>query len=344
MSNIIQETAVELWRSGRRVKQSPSGWLSGNAVCCVHNGETADTRARGGLIITADGAVNWHCFNCKYKTGYSPGRHLSYKFRKLLYWMGADENTVKRLVVEAIRLRDQEHVDLATDSEHNQIKFATRTLPESAKTLYQWAAFYELSDWQQVPAEYHDAVAYADKRGIDLQKYDLYWTPESASNLHRRLIVPFYWQGEVIGFSARAVSDGVKPKYYSQIEPNYVYNLDNQLATSKFVIVCEGTFDAMSIDGVATLGNNCSEFQADIIDSLKREVIVVPDTDRAGKRLVNQAIDYGWTVSFPVWFEKYKDINAAVQDLGKLFVLKSILDGRETTRLKIELRSKKLYN
>jgi hypothetical protein len=36
----------------------------------------------------------------------------------------------------------------------------------------------------------------------------------------------------------------------------------------------------MSIDGVAILGSECSEQQADIIESLGREVIVVPDFDK----------------------------------------------------------------
>ena len=88
--------------------------------------------------------------------------------------------------------------------------------------------------------------------------------------------------------------------------------------------------------------NDCSETQADIIDSLGREVIVVPDADKAGANLVKKAIEYGWSVSFPVWQETCKDVNEAVVKYGKLFVLKSILDSRESSRLKIELKRKKL--
>ena len=98
----------------------------------------------------------------------------------------------------------------------------------------------------------------------------------------------------------------------------------------------------MAVDGVAILGNDCSEVQADIIDSLGREVIVVPDNDRAGQHLVNQAIEFGWNVSFPVWHETCKDVNEAVLKYGKLFVLKAIVDGKETSRLKIELKKKKM--
>jgi DNA primase len=108
--------------------------------------------------------------------------------------------------------------------------------------------------------------------------------------------------------------------------------------------VCEGPFDAMSVDGVAVLGNEVSEQQADIIDSLGRDVIVVPDADRAGAKLVDAALEYGWSVSYPIWQKDCKDIGSAVEKYGKLFVLKSILAGKETGRLKIELLKKRLYN
>ena len=86
------------------------------------------------------------------------------------------------------------------------------------------------------------------------------------------------------------------------------------------------------------------KIQADIIDSLAREVIVVPDRDRAGVKLIDSALEYGWHVSFPVWQETCKDVSEAVERYGKLFVLKSILDARETGRLKIELKKKRLNN
>ena len=77
---------------------------------------------------------------------------------------------------------------------------------------------------------------------------------------------------------------------------------------------------------------------------MAREVIVVPDRDRAGVKLIDNAIEYGWSVSFPVWQETCKDINEAVVKYGRLFVLKSIIDAKESSKLKIELMKKRLYN
>jgi len=313
-------------------KTTPSGWTSFNAPCCHYNGESADTRGRGGLTANPDGSVSFHCFNCNFKASYQPGRHLTFKFRKLLKWLGADDTDIKRLVIEAIRVRELvAPEEVKQEAEEEKTEFKARDLPEDAENL--------------VTLDYvHPALEYCVARKIDIAKYAFYATRQEQYNLHKRIIIPFVWQGRTIGYTARAIEENVKPKYYSHYEPNFVFNINNQLADSKFVIVCEGPFDAMSIDGVAVLNNECNETQADIIESLGREVIVVADRDRAGAKMINNAIEYGWTVSYPVWLETCKDVNEAVVKYGKLFVLKSILDAKQTSKLKIELMRKRLYN
>jgi len=344
MLNSIRDAVVQILPHKRKTNAT-SGWISFNGVCCVHNGETADTRGRGGLVMNADGGVSYHCFNCQFKASYVPGRHLTYKFRKLLGWLGADEGTVKRLVIDAIRIRELVSPEqLVEVAEQEEIKFKARPLPEEAQTFHALSNFYTLNNDRDVPNDFHNAVLYTASRKLDLGRYEFYWTPEQHNNLNKRVIIPFTWRNQIIGYTARGIYDGVKPKYHNSHEPNYVFNVDKQLKDAKFVVVVEGPFDAMAIDGVAICGNECSEIQADIIDSLGREVIVVPDADRAGARLVDKAVEYGWTVSFPEWQEKYKDVGSAVETFGKLFVIKSILAARQSNKLKIELRKKKLYN
>jgi 5S rRNA maturation endonuclease (ribonuclease M5) len=162
------------------------------------------------------------------------------------------------------------------------------------------------------------------------------------------VIIPCYWKGALVGYTARSWDPAVKKKYYSQFDKNFIFNVDSQSNDWKFVIVCEGAFDAMSVDGVSVLGNEINEEQVDIIDSLGKEVIVVPDFDVkpngkwSGKLLIEQAKEYNWTVSFPLWHTTCKDINAAVVKYGKLFTLQSILVGRVNNNLKIELLKRKL--
>lgn len=360
----IQQDILQLLPAKR--KSAPSGWISFNAPCCHHNGESADTRSRGGLIPSGDGAVSYHCFNCGFKTGWRPGWHISYKFRKFLRWLGADDNTIQRFVIEAVRLKDTVAPESIPATDISTIEFKPRSLPPETATMEEWATMIRLSleydnegtvTWEAlqaaVPTKLIDAVEYAHKRCVDQKKYQLSISDDEAYNMHKRIIVPFTWQGKVIGYTGRALYDDVKPKFHNSHDAGYVFGIDHQLPNAKFVIVVEGPFDAMAINGVAVLGSHPSETQIDIIDSLTREVIVVPDFDKhidkrgrevwAGAQLVDTAIDCGWNVSFPVWHETCKDVNEAVQKYGKLFVIKSILDGVETSRLKIELKKKRIH-
>jgi 5S rRNA maturation endonuclease (ribonuclease M5) len=343
MLTTIQDAVKSLLPAKRKINAA-SGWTSFNAPCCHHRGESADTRGRGGFIFGADGTANYHCFNCQFKANYTPGRHLNYKFRKLLSWLGAGENEVKRLVIDAIRVRDLVAPETVKIEEKEEVNFKVRLLPDGAKSFSEWRTFLALTDDSyQTPTSLKGAVEYISKRGGNLiDRYEFYTTDETDHNYHKRVIIPCYWHGQLVGSTARTFDDGIKPKYYSDYEPGYVFNVDQQTADKKFVIVVEGPFDAMAVDGVAVMSNECSEVQADIIDSLGREVIVVPDRDRAGAKLVNQAIEYGWSVSYPIWQETCKDVSEAVVKYGKLFVLKAILEGKESSRLKIELKKKGL--
>ena len=42
-----------------------------------------------------------------------------------------------------------------------------------------------------------------------------------------RLIVPFYSKKQIVGYTCRKVKEG-KPKYVSEQQPGYVFNLDAQ--------------------------------------------------------------------------------------------------------------------
>lgn len=352
MFNTIQD-AVRQILPGKR-KTSSNGWISFNGVCCTHNGESADTRGRGGLVMNADGGTSYHCFNCNFKANYTPGRHLNYKFRKLLSWLGASENEVKRLVIDAMRIKDLIAPEQLEKSAKEEVSFKTRSLPEDVVSFSEWKTFLTLQDEDApVHPQFVKAFNYIYERKIDFNKYEFYTTENEAYNLHKRVIVPFNWKGQTIGYTARTWDDTVKPKYHNHHEPNFVFNMDMQPADGKFVLAMEGPFDAMAVDGVAILGSECNEVQADIIESLGREVIVVPDFDIkevkgkmvwAGEALVDKAIEYGWSVSFPVWREQVKDAAKAVELYGKLFTMKSILEGKQTSRLKIELMKRRIYN
>ena len=136
--------------------------------------------------------------------------------------------------------------------------------------------------------------------------------------------------------------DDRTPKYIQDIQPGYVFGTDLQQSDWQYAIVVEGVFDALSIDGLAVLHADINEAQVRLIRSLGKEIIVVPDQDAAGMRLVDRAVELGWSVSMPVWPAGVKDVNDAVMCWGKLATVLTIIQSRETSRIKIELRKKQL--
>jgi DNA primase len=155
------------------------------------------------------------------------------------------------------------------------------------------------------------------------------------------IVIPFTHDNQVVGHTTRFLDDRM-PKYIQDIQPGYVFGTDLQGANWRCVIVVEGVFDALSINGLAVLHADVNDAQVRLIRSLDREVIVVPDQDEAGMRLVDRAVELGWAVSIPDWPADVKDANDAVIRWGKVATLITIMQARETSRIKIELRKKQL--
>ncbi len=309
-------------------KTTPSGWLSFNAPCCHHNGTSSDTRLRGGLITNPDG-VSYHCFNCGYKASWQQGRNLSHKMRKLLQWLNAPDDVINKLALIVMQ-----------ENEGAQIKQQLLELP-TFNTVPLPADAIKVNDIKDFDKHSLAIVEYMASRKLQVEDTDYYWS--SSLGYRDRLIIPFYYEQRIVGWTARTVTSDKKPKYLSEQQPGYVFNLDEQRPQKVFAIVCEGPIDALYIDGVALLGSEAKDQQALLINRLNKDIIVVPDRDSAGSKLVEQAIDLGWGVSMPDWENDISDIGEAVQRYGRIFTLHSIASSAESSPLKIRLGAKKWF-
>jgi DNA primase len=155
------------------------------------------------------------------------------------------------------------------------------------------------------------------------------------------IVIPFTHNNQVVGHTTRFLDDRT-PKYIQDIQPGYVFGTDLQGVNWQRVIVVEGVFDALSISGLAVLHAEINDAQVRLIRSLGRDVIVVPDQDEAGMRLVDRAVELGWSVSMPNWPAGVKDVNDAVIRWGRMATVITIMQARETSKIKIELRKKQL--
>lgn len=325
MSLIIDVVTVHL---PPKRKHTPSGWISFNAVCCHHMGTSKDNRQRGGIMINE--GVSYHCFNCGFKSSWQPGRTVSAKFKKLLKWLNVEDDLVNKCVIDALRTKEDANYESKIDPIP---KFIDKLLPLNSKGINEWLQ-------EDVPSNLSNIVSYICDRGLDPLKHNFYYSDELI--FRNRIIIPFQYQQKIVGWTARAIND-TKPKYLSEQQPGFVFNLDNQHYNRKYVIVCEGPMDALSIDGVAILGGELSTQQASLINQLNREVILLPDRDKSGKKLAKQALDLGWSISFPEWGEDIKDANDALIKYGRLSTLYSIINNKESNSLKIQLNFKRWF-
>jgi len=303
-------------------KQTPSGWISFNAVCCD------DKRQRGGLIFNAGDAVSYHCFNCGFKASWQPGRLISQKMNKFMRDLGMGDDTIGQLRLEALKLNEDSNAEVRSIVP----TFDNRELPPDTRPINDW-----LDD---VPEKLIPVLEYIAERKMYLDYYNFHWTPKVGFS--NRLIIPFYKDGVCVGYTARAINDA-KPKYLSEQQPGYVFNLDAQNNNRQFVIVCEGPFDAISIDGCALLGAEIKDSQNWLLKQLNKEIVLVPDRDKAGLLTLEQALDYGWSVSMPDWPDDVKDVNDAIVKLGRLATLYRIAQAKEANPLKIQLKAKKWF-
>ena len=289
-----------------RTKSSPSGWTSFNAPCCQHRGHKPDTRKRAGIRFDGNSIV-YNCFNCKFSTGWQPGSPFGEKMKTLSRWLGAGEDDIKELVFEALKTEAE---DYKPEQQQPKLEFTDKELPEGSMSLLDWV---NSEFWKDVSQEVEPVISYVVGRGYDPFNGNFYWS--SAAGYESRVIIPFRWNGRIVGNTARKVTDG-KPKYLSDQHPHFVFNFDQQAENQKYILVAEGPFDALAIGGVALLTNEIADQQSRIINSLGAEVIVIPDQDRAGLVLFDRAAELDWSVAMPTWDNDVKDVADAVLRYG----------------------------
>lgn len=322
---------------GRPQRHSNTGWTNINCPMCTLLGHPrADRLKRCGVMLNPDVVV--FCFNCKFKTGYRVGWPLHDKTRRFLEQLGIPDREVKILGLWAEQMR-RKVTDSPVLQQQLQIlpQFDATNLPDDAQPLQQW----DCND-----RDYLDTVNYLLSRGdTAATATTYYWSPQPL--LRRRLIIPCYQHHRVVGWLARSIDPHVKQRYYRQAPSQLLFNIDLLQAPQRaYVFIVEGAFDALCIEGVAALGGTLNAQQVAWIKQSDKQIVVVPDRDKAGMGLVNLAIEHGWAVAFPCygrhqwWDHDVKDAAAAVQRYGQLFTLQSIIATMTSDPRHIRLRSR----
>jgi hypothetical protein len=326
---LVIDTFLSLLPS--RSRSGPSGWITMNAACCHHRGHRPDQYRRAGILL--ESGIVYNCFNCKYTTGWKPGYPLGEKFKTLCRWLGADDATINKMIFESLKSLDSRTQDY---SSYRYSAFEKKSLPQGSMSLAQWSE-QELSN--DTEEKLSDVLSYVVSRGHDPLDSHFFWTPDV--KFFDRVIIPFCFNGETVGYTARKIKDG-RPKYISDTSANYVFNCDQQQQGQRYILVTEGPFDAISVDGCALLTNSISEQQSKMLKEFNSEIIVIPDQDQAGLNLFDQAAEYGFSIAVPNWEDDVKDCSDAAARYGKLFVVVDAVMTAQRGAIRINVAKKKL--
>lgn len=181
--------------------------------------------------------------------------------------------------------------------------FAKRKL--SPATIKKYGLGYASDSWNEL-SSYLRSKGYSDDEIIDAwlggrsqksgKSYDMF---------RNRVMFPIVdLRGNIIGFGGRVLDDSV-PKYLNTSK-TLVFDKGSNLfsmnfaknAETKQIILCEGYMDVIAVNqagfenAVATLGTAITPDQARLISHYAEEVIIAYDSDGAGQKATQKAINH----------------------------------------------------
>lgn len=320
-----------------RARTASKGWKSANAVCCHHRGHRPDTRGRGNWLIDPQGHVSYSCYNCGFRCRYT-GDGLTDSFRALLSWMSVPQDIVDSLKMQELQQSLQGNAVVATTAVMKDPEiFQPDSWPDPCWNMKDLAA-----DNHQDP-DFQKAWQYLNSRGSSIMaNSDYFWSNSQGRwKMKNRILIPLRdKQQQVVGYSARwadAPPQG-QPRYVnSKLPADYLFNSHVMYNNRRFVVVVEGLLTAISIDCVAVMSHVLSQGQISQLEKSGKEVIIMPDQEQQNQDLIDQALQLNWAVSFPQWEKSCKDAADAALRYGELFTLRSIIESRTTSSLKIGL-------
>lgn len=318
----------------RRV--TPRGWILHNAVCCQHRGHRPDTRMRGNLRVAEDGTMGGNCYNCGFKWRFD-GVHISNAMEQYLGWLGVDRSQIQRAKMELMKLEHEgavaPHIMPGTVGLSS---WSSVDLPPGSVAIH-------MEPEPDDDPGLTQARDYLLSRGEWLAKgYDYLWSNSRDHDLAHRVILPFFYRGDTVGWTARwtGTPPPGKPKYFNSAVPEgYLFNWDMaEIGDRRFVVVTEGPFDAIAVQGVAAMGSTLSAAQIHNLERLDKRIIVLPDRQLQNQELIDTALTFGWSVSFPEWQEDVKDAAEACALYGGVYTTTSVIASAQSNPIAIGLR------
>lgn len=307
------------------------GW---NTVFCEVCGDGSRTKGpRGGWLFTDGGdTCFYHCFNCGVNENFSTNREhpFSKNMRNVFDRFGVPQTEYNALTIV------KRKPTAKTNEDRPKIVHTYLDMPDYFIPLKDCTTDDAKEAKKFIRTEY----------GLSTKDYSFYFATgitkstemkerAEAKRLAGRLIIPYFKNGKLIYYQARDVTKDSKIKYISPSVPksNILFNIDQLYRSTKDPLyVVEGAPDAIHLNGVATLGNELSSKQKELLSSSNRRKILVPDFKGDSNKLAEEFVECGWEISLPSYRNKCKDVSEAVVTYGKLYTAYDIVNNIKSSK------------
>jgi hypothetical protein len=180
----------------------------------------------------------------------------------------------------------------------------------------------------------HESKLYLDSRGYSFLRdsSEIFFCPDYCKKLYSfgpRIVFPIYQYGVYKGFQCRAINNTYMPKYVFSggiKKATILYNFDQAIMQSEYVVIVEGIFDALKDmeHAVAIFGKSISEYQKRLLTLGNfKKVMIFLDKD-ALPESTSLAKDLACYYDTYIVNTPYKDLGEVPCDL-----VKPILDAPE---------------
>lgn len=307
-------------------------WKNYNCPACVYRGQSRpDVRHRGNHMFTNEGSVVYNCYNCHLKTVWSPGKYMSKDMMSLLSYFGASEKALTELSFYVKEMAESgEFAVEESAAQRLYQRISKREFPPGTKSFLDWV------NSGDVPEQFWSVLGAVNERNPYLLDLELYWSPSKENRMYDRFIIPYYMNGQIIGYTARHKELDSKFRYVNHVSTSLLYNFDLLNDPNiKIILVAEGPIDAALMGGVSANNYFLSAAQIEVLKAAQergKKIVLVPDRDKDGLVTIEQAIELGFSVAFPDYgavrdsngIRHVKDFDEACAKYGRLFCLQLI--------------------
>ena len=324
LSMVVSHLANAKWKDDKLLNHS-----------CPYCGDskTNDYKARGYHFVVEQSYV-YKCHNCgvstssvKFLKEHFPTIHLEYR-KEFLQETGKRKSSRKMPSSSKYRFTPRTKILNKIDNISKYCQNAWE-VAESKSYLIQ----------RKIPQT--SEIYYVDNTQL-LSKLHTKYKDRVLGN-NKRIILPFYRNGELIGVTGRAIDDS-QLRYLTMRfldDTPLIYNYD-KVDKTKTIYVTEGPIDSLFLpNSIAVAGSDFKKIDEDI----KKTAILIYDNEPRNTQILkklDEVIDLGYSVC--LWFDKrvknYKDINEMILNgLSKEEVLE-IINKNTYTGLQAKLKLK----